>query len=222
MKDLPYSFYEIFAIFIPGFILINTIWMFSFSSLTYITFPGGVVESSFVIIFSYVLGQAISHVSKFLLEEIFVRRFIGECCLYMTKHLTPSKVMRRIFIEHTKPLPSNHVTNFLELIGRPSANEVKDIVFVTIYTKAQSDERIKATLEYWQRLYHGFRNLSLTFLILCLYSVYKYIEGNESGLQIGSIFLLLTIIMFYRYVSFSKYYCRDLIMWFTSNKLKLD
>lgn len=223
MKDLPFSFYEIFAVFIPGFIFINTLWMFTFSSLTYVSAPGGLVAGSYILAISYIVGQAISHLSKFLLEDSRLKSSsIGECSVYMIRQRTPHIVLKYVFIEHTKPLRPEHADRFLALIGNPPAHEIKDIIFGTIFHLTQTDTTIKKTLEYWQRLYHGFRNLCLTFLLLTFYSVYKFIEGHALGLPAAIVFMPLSIIMFYRYLLFSKYYCRDLIMWFRNRNIALE
>lgn len=223
MDKITFTVYDVFGYIIPG-------GLFAFS-LHYF-FPGlelgnvfkeTIVDGLVGIFLIYVLGQLIATPSAFLLESLFIKKYLLDSRQLLLTPRKEIKGFKRMFPRHFEPLPCKIRISILSKFGLKEnhiiTTDESDLIYQVAFSKVKTIEKALDRLYIFLNLYGFARNISficlLVTLILLTNSIITYSWINNYWML--GIFCV-SIIMLYRFLKFYRHYNYDLYLSFLSYK----
>lgn len=210
MKDIPFSAYDFFAYLSSGIIVVATIdviygsaWLLSDSQ----SLAVGVVG----VFMAYISGQVVAQLSSPILEQLIVGKLLGR----------PSKLLvtdgksrwRFLFPNYFRPLPAETRQRIKQRTSESGFNGEGEALFLHVFSTMKSRDDVKQRLHNFLNLYGFSRNICLALLISGVVAVIGPVDGRElESKGYGIALLVLSGVMFYRYLKFFRHYSYELFV----------
>jgi uncharacterized membrane protein len=206
-SKIPFTAYDFFGYLASGFLAIIGFpfildWFLANSE------KSGTLSWILLIILAYILGHIFSSLSKWFFELIIVKEWLKHPSINLFKE-KKSTIMKIIFPEYFSAFPEAIRKKILDnknSYAKDIDNDKKESLFYEAYAIVKSDKATLPRLDTFLILYGFCRTISFTLFVL---SVFFLIKGNYS---LGIFSLLISIIMFLRYLKFYRQYSYELFL----------
>lgn len=225
----PFSVYDFLSYIAAGLLIIVSL-DYALNNGEYILFTSKESKSASVLIISllsYIFGHVNSQIAYFLYERIIMRKILGpventlfekhddaslssgsDCKIDRSNFQPTCKFLKVLFPGYFKPLEDSTQTKICQKTGIESDDGKVLIpgrnVFNQAFHSVKENESTKERLDIFLNVYSFCRNVSLASLIAA-----GMILANASTLEnlyVGSVLILCSIILLYRYLGFYRYF----------------
>jgi hypothetical protein len=208
MSSIPFSVYDFFGYLAAGLVVVAAA-DFAFNGGSGLSTSLGLTAGFLWIVIIYVTGHIVAAVSSFLLEDGFVRRFLGpsEEVLFADK---PSNKRSRLFPGYYRPLPPETRQRVQKKagIGQPGP-----ALYLLCWAKVMRDSRLGERLNTFLNLYGFARNTSMAAAVAFL----TLLAGALLNIKLGPNYvnprlgwaiaaLIAAFALLYRYLKFFRHY----------------
>jgi hypothetical protein len=208
MNLIPFSIYDFFGCFVPGFLLLVA-GDYAFGSGDLLQADLGITKGLFIATVAYISGHLLANLSGFLLERLVVRGFLKspEELLFQPRQAIVGALL---FPGYYDPLPSDMQKRVLAKASQQwNIAEAGRALFFLCYAAVKGDQATRDRLNTFLYLYGFCRNLSIACLVSAAALFLAAGLGPYLGLHPpinawwwGAAGVFAAIGLFYRYLKF--------------------
>ena len=214
MDKTPFSVYDFFAYLAAGSVVVVTVdYITGATLLRRDSFPLSL--ALLLTIAAYVAGQVIAHISAWLYETIFVRRFLGSPVLYLTHASRPNGFKKWFFPGYYKGLPKSVCEKITKQAERKGcAGATGEALFMHCYPVATAKlESLQGRLDDFRTQYGFARNMSCALLLSgCVILISRKHFGPSIHVRWAVAAVITALVMLYRYLKFYRQYSYELLI----------
>ena len=211
----PLSVYDVFGYLTSGFVVLAASDVaFAQGWLAKGELP--LLQGVAILVFTYVVGHAVAHLSSALLQDGLVHKLLGrpENVLFGSRR---RGLVRSIFPGFFRPLPQQIRDAVMARAGACGIGSVGQGLFMHCHAIVVREETIRQRLDVFLTLYGFARNLCLAALlsggVLAIGAFREARAGSPTAygerLVWASVFVLVAVIMLYRYLKFYRRYTSE-------------
>lgn len=213
---IPFSVYDFFAYLSSGFLALYGIDYFL--SLSRISEKDlGVVNGSFLVVLSYLVGNVIAHFSSLLLEKNLLRKLIRSPEYHLFE--SPKSGWRKfLFPTFVSPFPEETQKKVKKRAEKEGFSVPSRSLFYHCHTLAKADEPTFSRLNIFLNLYGFSRNISfLGLAVFALFLISSWVVGTSpEKVGWGLVALGAFVVFFYRYLKFFRHFTEEVFRYYAA------
>lgn len=211
VKDLPFSTYDLLGYLASGLAVLGAIQLAT-GALPLFGHEHGALESTAIFLAAYVVGQVVAALSKPVLEDGIVHKFLGAPSVNLLsscgRGLSP-----RLFPGYFKPLPESVRQRVIDRAAGEGSTATGEALFlhVRFRDEIRKDESLMKRLDVFLAQYGFARNMAFALLAIGLTLLVCARFIHRANLPLYAV-LSLTIGagMWFRYLKFFRQYSYEL------------
>jgi len=213
MDKIPFDPYDFFGYLASGLALVIGMELaLGFPSV--LSAQLSVVQSAFLILAVYVAGHLVANPSKFVLEDVIVKKLLKSPSVILLHPKTP-KALKAVFPGYYTALPASIRNKVLDRAKAEGGETVGEGLFLHVrYSPATlNDEKLMARLSTFLSRYGFARNLSFTCLLVGFAMLVKRYAASSSDpalLKYALTAITAGVLLFYRYLKFFRQYSYEM------------
>lgn len=212
MNKIPFSVYDFFAYLFSGAVVL--------AAVDYVYGTGILLQrdvspllAAALVIFAYVTGQIVAHLSATVLEYFVVKRVLKSPSILLLNARARWLVLRWLFPNYHRPLPVNIRDQVTEQAHRRGCIATGEGLFLHIYPIVTANDRLQARLDEFRNQYGFARNMSFAFLIAAVTIAISHRYGSHPvQLRWSVLAAVASVSLFYRYLKFFRQYSYELFV----------
>jgi hypothetical protein len=222
MDKTPFSLYDFFGYLAPSILLVVSLDYFIYSQKMLAYAAQNVVTGVISLLLLYIIGQLIATPAALLLETLLVKKYLKEPKETLLKINPLVKGFKKIFSSYFKPLSPRVRINILKAFSLPENEELQtekaDEIYQLAFSKVKKDEKAIQRLYIFLNLYGFARNICFTsFLIAIILLINSLQTGTWYNNYWMLCYIIIGIIMLFRFLKFYRHYAYDLYLSFISS-----
>jgi hypothetical protein len=212
MDRIPFSVYDFFAYLFSGAVVL--------AAVDYIYGTGILLQKSIspvlgaaLVIFAYVTGQIVAHISASVLEHFFIKRVLQLPSLLLLNAKPRWVLFKWIFPNYHCSLPENIREQVLKTAQQRGCHSTGEGLFLHIYPIVTANDRVQARLDEFRNQYGFSRNMCFAFLIAGVAIAISHKYGSHAvELRWSILAIIASVSLFYRYLKFFRQYSYELFI----------
>jgi hypothetical protein len=209
---IPFNVYDFFGYLAVGFLVLVSIdfacnggWLLNDNIIP--------VYALFWVLMAYIIGHITAHVASFLLENLFVQKFLGS----PEEHLLGEPKLSwkaRLFPGNFKPLPKKAQERILARVSELGGPETGRALFFHCYAIVKSEPDTRDRLSIFLARYGFCRNISLASLLVAGSLILGPIRCPATAGEVLPwlpVALAIAVGMLYRYLKFFRHYTVEVL-----------
>lgn len=213
MDKTPFSVYDFFAYLSSGSVVVASLdYLFGSQLLLRPNLPPQFYV--LIVILSYILGQIVAQLSASCIEQLFVKRMLGEPIDALLRIKNKPSYKRFIFPGFFRSLPHDTIVRVhkqMELRGCKS-NGVA-LFFHCYVLSTSSNDKLQGRLDDFRNQYGFARNMAFAFFFGGILVEIEHFFGHRPVNLIWAIIAFsFSVCMLYRYLKFFRQYTFELLI----------
>jgi hypothetical protein len=221
MDKIPFDPYDFFGYLASGLAVVIGMEL-TLGFPTVLSAQLSAVQSAFLILGVYVAGHIIATPSKFVLEDVIVKKLLKS----PTKNLFnphPGKFFKLLFPGYYTALPARIRNKILERVKAEGGETSGESLFLHVrYNSAMlNNDNLLARLTTFLGRYGFARNLSFSCLLVGVAMLAKcFLEDSDNPqlTKYGITAIIAGVLMFYRYLKFFRQYSYEMFNTYAGGK----
>jgi len=212
LEKIPFSVYDFFAYLFSGAVVLAAIdYIWGIGTLTQKDVSP--VLGITLVIFAYVTGQIVAHISSALLEHLFVKRILKPPSLLLFGAKPRCVAFKWIFPYYHRPLPENVMQRIREQASLRNCSAEGEGLFLHVYPIVTANERLQARLDEFRNQYGFSRNMAFAFFIsAAAICVAHWYGPHPVRIRWAILAAFASVCLFYRYLKFFYQYSYELFI----------
>ena len=230
MNNIPFSVYDFFGYLSAGFL---TIIAFEYAGgSTNVLHAEHTVAFGFaIIVFAYMVGHIIAHLSSVVFESWLVRKVLKPPEYHLLKTEADTTLTGKLFPGYFTPLPKDSQSRIIKKAEKYGISSFRRAFFFHCHTIVKKDSASLDRLNTFLNLYGFARNMAMALLlsatVLAISAVYhEFIYQSQekpNHLLCYTVNALITsFFMFLRYLKFFRIYTMEVFLNYSENIRKGD
>jgi hypothetical protein len=213
MDKIPFSVYDFFAYLSSG-----AVWVLT---ADYVLGLGllnqkdvSAILGVALVIFAYVCGHIVAHLSSFTMEHIVVGRLLKRPNAILMGGKPRIRLLRWTFVNYFRPLPAHTQNRVKEQAeARGAASAAGEALFLHAYPVVTSNNAIQARLDDFRNQYGFARNMSFALLVSAITILIAHrLAFHPVRLRWAVLSAVAGVALFYRYLKFFRQYSYELFL----------
>jgi hypothetical protein len=207
MNTIPFTVYDFFAYLFSG-------------AVVYIFGTGILLQKSVspvlaiaLVIFAYVTGQIVAHVSASVFEAFIIKRVLQSPSLLLLGERPRCVLFKWLFPNYHRQLPTNIQSRVAEQARHLGCAAQGEGLFLHVYPIVTSNDKLQARLDEFRNQYGFSRNMSFAFLVsAAAIAIARKYGAHPVHLRWSVLAATAAVCLFYRYLKFYRQYSYELFV----------